>query len=196
MRSVTYGKLEQLYQKFEGYISTRELLKEGFTNRQIALLTDEKYLEKVCHGYYWMLQCGYQKPFDYKCIEVCLSNPKAVIAMKSACYYQGMAKAEPELLAVATERTDRSTMKMNFPVERHYFSGSNFKLGIKKVQTQIGSYNIYEPERSLCDIMRLEGEKAGREFLVEVLDGTKVDEGQYQRILEYAKLLKVKGLPI
>lgn len=31
-----------------------------------------------------------KKPNDYKCIEVCLSDPKAVIAMKSACYYQGL----------------------------------------------------------------------------------------------------------
>lgn len=196
MRNATYSKLEQLYQKFPGYIDTKELLQAGFTNRQIAVLVDEKYLEKVCHGHYWMLQSGCQKPFDYKCIEVCLSNPKAVIAMESACYYQGIGKEAPEVLTVATERTDRRTMKMNFPMERHYFSSSNFKLGMKKIQTKMGSYNIYEPERCLCDVMRLDGEQAGEKFWAEILDGTKLEEGQHQRILEYAKLLRVKGLPI
>lgn len=192
MRSTTYDKLDNLYQKFRGYISTQELLAEGFTNRQIAFLTDENYLEKVCHGHYWMPRCGYKKPFDYKCIEVCLSNPRAVIAMKSACYYHKIIKTEPPVLTVVTERTDRSTMKMNFPVERHYFSGKNFKVGIKKVQKEIGHYNIYDIERSLCDIVRFESDNTGREFLIEVFDDVKIRKEQYERILKYAELLKIK----
>ena len=50
MRVATYYKLEDLYGKYGGYISTRELLGEGFSNRQIAALTEENYLEKVWHG--------------------------------------------------------------------------------------------------------------------------------------------------
>lgn len=58
MRVTTYDRLEDLYGKYGGYISTGELLGEGFSNRQIAALIEENYLEKVCHGCYWMLQCG------------------------------------------------------------------------------------------------------------------------------------------
>lgn len=191
MRNATYNKLKHLYQKSEGYISTRELLEEGLTNRQIAALTDENYLEKVCHGHYWMAQSGYQKPADYKCIEVCLSSPEAVIAMESACYYQNMMKKEPEALDVATERTNRSAIKMNFPIKRRYFSENMFRCGIKKVRRKEGSYNIYVPERSLCDIVRLEGEEAGREFLMEIYEEEEERERQYERMLKYAELLKI-----
>lgn len=197
MRSTTYDKLHHVYSMYRragGYIRTRELLEEGFTNRQIALLTEEHYLEKVCRGCYWMARCGQEKPFDYKCIEVSLSNPRAVIAMESACYYQGVIEEEPELLTVATERTDRSTMKMNFPVKRRYFSSSNFSLGVKRVHRAMGSYNIYDPERSLCDIVRLEGETAGRMFLEELFDTMQAKEKHYERMLRYAELLKVKLL--
>ena len=89
MRTSTYYRLTNLYKIYKGYVSTKGLMEEGLSNRQIAALTEEDYLEKVCHGCYWMKQCGYEKPDDYKCIEVCLSNPRAVIAMGSACYYQG-----------------------------------------------------------------------------------------------------------
>ena len=37
MRSNTYARLETVYSKFKGYIGTKELLEEGFSNRQIAL---------------------------------------------------------------------------------------------------------------------------------------------------------------
>mgnify|MGYP007123074709 FL=1 len=195
MRSGTYERLECLYQRYKGYISTRELLGEGFTNRQIAFLTEETYLEKVCHGHYWMLQCGYRKPFDYKCIEVCLSNPRAVISLESACYYQGITGTEPKALTVATQRTDRSAMKMNFPLERHYFSDGNFRTGIERVRTELGSYNIYNAERSLCDLIRLERRDADDKIIMEVFDFIKARKERYGRISKYAELLGVKNLP-
>lgn len=188
MRANTYGKMNHLYKKYRGYTSTRGLTEEGLTNRQISVLAEEGYLERVCHGHYWMLQCGYEKPYDYKCIEACLSNPRAVISMKSACFYQGMTEQEPEYLTVSTERTDRSAMKTNFPIERHFFSGSNFRLGLKHVKTEFGCYNIYDIERSVCDIIRLEGKSEDHELLIEMLDSGRLEKSRYKRILKYAQL--------
>lgn len=194
MRVTTYYKLEDLYGKYGGYISTRELLGEGFSNRQIAALTEENYLEKVCHGCYWMLQSGYKKPDDYKCIEVCLSNPRAVISMKSACFYQGLIKEEPEFLTVATERTDRSRIKLNFPVERHFFSGSNFQLGLRNVKTEFGCYNMYDIERSICDIIRLDYKHTDERFTAEMIDSKRLKRSQYERMLRYAQILNIKSI--
>lgn len=188
MRITTYYKLENLYRKYAGYISTKELLCEGFSNRQIAALTEENYLEKVCHGCYWMLQCGHKKPDDYKCIEVCLSDPRAVIAMKSACYYQGVIESEPNVLTVATERTDRSIINMKFPVERHYFSGSHFQYGMKRVETRFGKYNIYNIERSVCDMVRLKDDT-----VIEVFNRMKTQTAQYERMAGYTEMLKGKN---
>ena len=138
MRLNTYAKLEMVYKRYRGYVRTQELLGEGFSNRQISALTEEGYLEKICHGYYWLAEGPYKKPQDYKCIEVCLSNPEAVICMDSALYYQKVIAVEPEYLSVATERTDRSILKMNFPTRRHYFSDSNFQIGRRKQETEFG----------------------------------------------------------
>ncbi len=44
----------------------------------------------------------------------------------------------------------------NFPTRRHYFSGSNFLIGRRKRETEFGSYPIYDVERSICDMRRLE----------------------------------------
>ncbi len=189
MRVNTYARLETVYKRYRGYIGTQELLEAGFSNRQIAVLTEEGYLEKVSHGYYWLSGGQYKKPQDYKCIEVCLSNPRAVICMDSALYYQKAVAAEPEYLSVATERTDRSMLKMNFPIKRHYFSGSNFQIGRRKQQTEFGCYNIYDIERSICDVRRLEPQ-----ITMELIDCVKNNEQQYERLLEYAEQLRIKQL--
>jgi hypothetical protein len=187
MRTSTYAKFESKYGAFRGYVGTKTLLEDGFSNRQIAVLTEERYLEKICHGYYWVTVGNYEKPSDYKCIEICLSNPKAVICMDSAFYYQGAVESEPEYLSVATERTDRSLMNMNFPIKRHYFSPNNFWVGVNKKDTEFGCYNIYNIERSVCDMMRLEPETT-----IEIVDRVRSNEQQYQRFMKYAELLRIK----
>lgn len=97
MRDITYIKLEGICKKYKGYVRTKDLLEEGLSNRQIASLTREGHLEKICYGFYWLNGGGYDKPMDYKCIEVCLSAPRAVICMDSAFYYQGQLERSPDI---------------------------------------------------------------------------------------------------
>jgi predicted transcriptional regulator of viral defense system len=189
MRINTYVQFEMEYGNFKGYVRTKELRESGFSNRQIAVLAEEGYLEKICHGHYWVAVGKYKKPWDYKCIEICLSDPKAVICLDSAFYYQGLIETEPKYLSVATERTDRSLMKMSFPVKRHYFSDSNFKIGVKKKNTGFGCYNIYDTERSICDMVRL-----GSEVTKEIVENAKSNKQQYQRLLKYIELFKLKQM--
>ena len=189
MRENTYIKIETLYRKYRGYVETKNLLAEGFSNRQISTLVNEGYLQKVCYGHYWLSGKQCKKPFDYKCIEVSLSNPDAVICMNSALYYQGVLSAEPDYLSVATERTDRSMMKMDFMIQRHYFSNRNFNIGIRKQETEFGTYNIYDIERSVCDLYRLEGET---EIEVGIVKNIKENKYLYNRLLKYAEVLQIK----
>lgn len=122
MRQIIYDKVKYIADKYKGYIDTEDLMKEGLTNRQIGLLTAEGKLEKVAHGHYWIISPEFSKPEDYKAVEVARVNRKAVICADSACYYMGLIDKEPEILSIATRRSDRHKMKMNFEVSRHYFS--------------------------------------------------------------------------
>ena len=114
MRQIIYDKVKYIADKYKGYIDTEDLMKEGLTNRQIGLLTAEGKLEKVAHGHYWIISPEFSKPEDYKAVEVARVNRKAVICADSACYYMGLIDKEPEILSIATRRSDRHKMKMNF----------------------------------------------------------------------------------
>lgn len=92
-----------------------------------------------------------------------------------------------ECLSIATERTDRSTLKMNFLTRRHYFSGSNFQIGRRNRKTEFGSYYIYDVERSILDMRRLEPQ-----ITLELTDRVKNNEQQYKRLLKYAEQLRIK----
>lgn len=187
MRSKTYEKLSE----YTGYVSTEQLLKDSFTNRQIAAFVEEDLLEKVCHGHYWVKKPDNEKPEEYKMIEVCLSDSKAVICADSACFYLGLIREEPRILSIATNRNDRSSIKMRFPVKRHYFSQNLFEESWQKVSTDFGFYNIFDIERSVCDCIRFRKDIDTYIFELIIDSYRERKDCQERRILEYAKRLRI-----
>lgn len=181
-------KCYRLSQKYNGYISTSELLREGLTNRQISEFAANNMLEKVCYGVYWFSCADYTKPDDYKAIEICRSDPRAVICADSACFYQGLIEVEPSVVSVATRRDDRSKIAMNFPVTRHYYSGSSFLEHQKTVKTDFGQYAVYDLERSVCDCIRYKNTIDDDVFCL-VIERYREQDRAASRLLRYAERL-------
>lgn len=186
----TYIKLCRLTEKYKGYINTSELLREGMTNRQISEFVDNGMLERVCHGIYWFNCAEYVKPDDYKAIEICRSNTKAVICAESACFYQGLIETEPPVISIATRRDDRSKIKMNFPVSRHYYSGNNFTEHQRTINTDFGQYAVYDIERSICDCIRFRKDIDEGIFSL-VIECYKKQEKEVNRLICYAEKMHI-----
>ena len=184
----TYIKCYRLSQKYNGYVSTSELLREGLTNRQISEFAANGMLEKVCYGTYWFSCADYAKPPDYKAVEICRSNPKAVICADSACFYQGLIEVEPPVVSVATRRDDRSKIEMKYPVTRHYYSGSNFSEHQNIRNTEFGQYVVYDIERSVCDCIRFRNTIDDDIFCL-IIERFREQDKAKNRIVHYAKKL-------
>lgn len=187
MLKATYQKLKKLSEEWKGYVGTDRLLKAGFTNRQIAHFVEEGYLEKVCHGSYWLLCAGCDKPEEYKALEVCLSDSNAIICAESACFYQGLIEVEPEAVSIATARNDRRMIKMNFPTIRHYYSKGTQPQDYNKVVTDFGVYNIYDVDRSVCDCIRFRKDIDEYVFDLIIDSYCEREKQQNKRLQEYAK---------
>ena len=187
----TYEKLKLLSYQYHGYICTEDLIKEGFTNRQIYNFVCDGMLEKICYGQYWLSCAAYSKPGNYKLIEVSRCNPKAIICADSACYCLGLIDVEPDKLSVATRRTDRGKLNMNFPVTRHYISERLFEESFNTVQTEFGIYNVYDIHRSVCDCIRFKKDIDTYIFQL-VIDNYRIKQDQQKkRLLEYAKWMRL-----
>ena len=177
MRQIIYDKVKYIADKYKGYIDTEDLMKEGLTNRQIGLLTAEGKLEKVAHGHYWIISPEFSKPEDYKA--------------DSACYYMGLIDKEPEILSIATRRSDRHKMKMNFEVSRHYFSEQAFEDEKHVFDTKYGSYNVYGIDRSVCDCIRFREDIDKDIFELVIENYRKYDKKNEERLMAYAKAMRI-----
>ena len=164
----TYDKVNALFEESGGYLPARVLLENKITTIQIRSMLEDGKIERVSHGHYWNLMPGKKKPKNYKMLEACMTNPKAVICALSACYYHHLIDEEPEKLYIATARTDRGGMKLSFPVSRHYFSVQAFQDDVIEKKTASGLIRVYGMDRSVCDCIRLERE-IGKEVVQTVV---------------------------
>ena len=192
MRQSTTERYKGLKKKYKGYISTRELLKEGFSNRQIYCMQEEGLLEKISNGHFWMSGLGLKKPADYKAVEVCFVNKNAVVVADSACFYHGLIDVEPKKLSVGTKRNDRRLMTFPFPVTRHYLAQPSYENRMLTVKTKYGNYNIYDIDRSVWDCMRfhMNIEPDIFDLIIENYKKQRINDEIKKQMTAYAKEMK------
>lgn len=187
----TYQKAIELFESGNGYRSASELKDAKITTVQIRELVNKGIVERVSHGHYWLIDTKNGKPENYQMIEACRVNPKAVICADSACYYHGLIDVETKKLSVATLKTDRSRMQLNFPVCRHYYSDLAFEQDLQTVKTPYGVIRVYDVERSVCDAIRFRSD-VGEEMLELIIDRfLKRGTNQMDRLLAYADAMRV-----
>lgn len=187
----TYQRVLKLFESGNGYQSAADLKNAKITTVQIKELVNQGIVERISHGHYWFIDREAGKPENYQMIEACMVNPRAVICADSACYYHGLIDKEPERLSVATLKTDRSRMQLNFPVCRHYYSNLAFEQDMSVVNTPYGSFRVYDVERSVCDCIRFQND-IGEEMLQMIIERFLArDTNQMERLLQYADDMRV-----
>ncbi|MCI8378976.1 MAG: type IV toxin-antitoxin system AbiEi family antitoxin domain-containing protein [Lachnospiraceae bacterium] len=187
----TYEKVTKLFRDGNGYRNAAQLKDAKVTTVQIKELVSKGILERVSHGHYWLIDEEKGKPENFEMLEACMVNPRAVICADSACYYHGLIQKAPERLSVATLKTDRSKMQLNFPVTRHYYSDLAFEQDLEVVETPYGQIRIYALERSVCDTIRFRAD-IGIETVEHIVQNyMKLENRQMGRLLAYADAMRV-----
>ena len=187
----TYEKVTKLFREGNGYRNAAQLKEAKVTTVQIKELVEKGIIERVSHGHYWLIDEKKGKPDNYRMIEACMVNPRDVICADSACYFHGLIKEEPEKLSVATLKTDRSKMQLNFPVTRHYYSDLAFDQDMEVIDTPYGPLRIYALERSVCDTIRFRDDIGSKAVGSIVRSYMKQENRQMERLLAYADAMRV-----
>ena len=185
----SYQKIIEFFHDNHGYLNFAALRQAGVTFKQIEELEYIGEVEKFARGWYWCGCCGFEKPKDYKYIELGKVNPNAIICLDSACFLGNLIETEPEAVSVATTRQDRMNLVMQFSIRRFYLQKTNLPGEICCVKTPFGEYRYYSPERTICDCLRL-GDKIAPDVLIEVQDLLLSKQSQYQDVLHYAYALR------
>jgi len=189
MEKETKERINEYLKTQGGVIRTSEFQKAGFHNSYLSELTEEGYLVRLKAGLYIAAETQTVSGF----YEIQLALPNAVICLASALTFYEMSTYEPSSVHIALPRNERILPPDFPPIRRFSFGNARYELGVKREQIDGHSIQIYDREKTICDVIsyrRVLGQDITNEAVRNYLStpGSNMD-----LLLEYSRLLRVEG---
>ncbi|GBD92344.1 hypothetical protein BMS3Abin04_03079 [bacterium BMS3Abin04] len=183
-------KIIKIFKEQKGYARMLEMKKKGIHTRSIKKAVDNGTIEKIKPGLYKLVDYPWDEHETF--VDIYNANKKAVICLLSAAAYWELTTYIPNQTDVAVPM---NTGKFNLdypPTKIYYFSKIYYSEGIESIKTKSGVFNIYNKEKTICDLFRYQ-KKIGEDLILESLKTYIRDRKNRSipKLLEYAEIHKV-----
>lgn len=148
------------------FLPIRDLLASGITYYGISSLVDQGRLKKINKRMYENLSySGDESDFDVACAYV----PRGVLCMMTAARFHGLTTYLPDCVDIAIGRSMKvSTLPETPTLKIWYFPKTRYEAGVTTVCDEVGSYRMYDVEKTVVDILYYRN-KMGIEETKEIL---------------------------
>ena len=137
-----------------GVFRTKDALEAGLHRRALYALRDAGLLVEISRGIYRLADAAATPYIDL--IAVSRRSPRGVICLNSALSFWDLTDEVPAEVHLAVPRGSRPPSIDYPPTHVHVFAADTFDLGHENIRLESGDgINIYSPERSVVDAMRL-----------------------------------------
>ena len=143
---MNYEKLVLFLKNHNGYITTREIEKLGFSKVKIPKLIEEGIIRKVAHGLY--IDANLIED-EFYILQKRFSN--VIFSYNTACYLLNLSDRTPYELDITTVKDHKIREKANV----HYIAKDKFDIGIIEIMSPYGNpIKVYNGERCICDLLK------------------------------------------
>lgn len=157
-----------IFQKQGGYAHMQDLKKASVQSKDLAKLVQDGVIEKIKTGLYRLAELPQINGIPIGFIDVCRAIPKGVICLLSALAYFELTTFNPHEIYVALPHASKPP-KMDYPpIRSFYYRDRFYNYGIRTVETRHGNIQIYDKEKSICDMFRYR-KKLGEDIALETL---------------------------
>lgn len=179
-----YDKIKEIVEKNNGIIYTRDLEKHNIHRQFLTELEKKGYLKKAMKGMYTKT--------DIELNEFWLMGEKykkGIFSHNTALYFYDMTDRTPLKLDMTFPSNNRVN---NEELKIHYIKKENHKLGATKLKIYEGTeINIYNPERTICDIIRDRNKIDPQIFNTALNEYIKRKDKNLLLLYKYAKIFKI-----
>jgi len=181
----------EIFKQNKGYAQMLELKKKGVHTRTVAKAVFEGIIEKVKPGIYKLVDYPWDEHAGFA--DVCIANRKAVICLLSAASYYELTTFNPPEIYVAVPN-NTANFKLEYPpMKVYYFVNKYYEPGIETLDTKSGKVNIYNREKTICDLFRYIN-KIGEDVTLESLKTYMHSKKRnIAKLFRYAEICGVKN---
>ena len=182
-----FEELEKLAKGNGGVLLTSAIVASGIPKPTLAAFVKKNEYERVGRGVYCSQECWRDDLYLLQ-----LRCPKTVYSHDTALFLLDMTDQEP-LKYTVTAKTGYNPSHLSLDgVKVFTVKKELFDLGITEVLTPFGhKVSAYDPERTLCDMIRSRSEMEIQSVLDALKRYTHRKDKNLHRLMEYAKLFHI-----
>lgn len=183
-------QIVQFMKEHSGYATMNEFKKAGIHTRKVREAVEKEILLKIKPGLYKLRD--FQRDEYEGFVDIHTANNSAIICLGSALAYHELTTFSPSRIDVAVpNNTDK--FELNYPPFNVYFFRENmYKAGVETVDRDYGSFKVYNPTKTVCDMFRYRN-KLGEDLALEGLQSYLNRSGSnLNELSRYMKICRVK----
>ena len=180
----------KLAEEHDGYIITKDLVKNNIRKETLKRLTENGEIEKVQRGVYIIPEII---PDEYKLIQLKIS--KGIYSFQTALYLWDLSNKVPEEYHITIYQgynTKHLKEKYN-KIKFHYVKKEILELGLTSKTSPFGNkIRVYNPERTICDLIKRKNKIDSQIFSDAITLYFKSKKKDLSKLSKYAEVLKVQ----
>lgn len=183
--------IEELIKINNGYITSNIVTELGIHRMYLKIMLERKLIKKVGNGIY---ADNNTKVDDYYILNLQFS--KIIFSHMSALYLHGLInkpKNKKYDISIPNKYHDSKLQEYKM----YFVSEKNYKLGLTTILSPLGNeVNVYDVERSICDIIKYKENYDIEDIKSVIKKYLKSENKDLDKLYNYAKILRVKGIDI
>lgn len=181
---------EEFQKKFseKKFLSKQDLLSEGYNDYLIRKLMNENLVVRLKNGVYenQIFEGEYNELYS-----VGTHMRKGVVCLLSAAYYHDLILEAPEAISIAIDLKRKRAVLPERPKFVYFmFDQTRLNLGVVEVVDKIGSFRIYDMEKTICDLIFYRN-KLGIDYMSTALNNyLRMENRNLAKLIAYSKQLR------
>lgn len=183
-------KIRNLFKKNGGILRTCQLQANGVHYRKLQKMLDAEEVTQIKRGCYQLVDIRSFSDLP----ALTFMFPDGVFCMDSALQFYGYTERTPSEWHIAVDaKTSRKRFHIAYPlIQPHFVISSRFPLGIVKTQQEDCEINIYDRERTICDILLHRNKLDAEVFNYAIKSYLEDKEKNLPNLFPYARKLHVE----
>lgn len=181
-------KIIELAEKFNGYITTKEVSKNDIPKIYLTQLVDEKKLIRIGRGLYMLPDCFEDEYYRFQVI-----TNYSVFSLETALYLHNYSDRVPTVYNITVPRNYNGYLSKEKNVKLSYVKEELLNLGITEIESPLGQkIKVYDLERTICDIIKFKNKVDPEIFSKALKQYVKSKDKNLNNLIIYARKLKVE----
>ena len=188
MNSLKQNAIEKLLAENNGVLKTADVVAAGISKETFYKYAKSGRLEKAAHGIY-LSPAAWADEMHLLQAQI----PKAIYSHETALYLHDLAEMEPMPFTVTVSSKYNNPTLAEKGVKIVYVKKEWHEIGVCKLPSSGGhSINVYDMERTICDIIRKRSEMDISVFNYALVGYMKRKDKNLTHLMEYAKTMRLE----